>query len=240
MSSRRVLILGGCGRVGRALAGALQADGWELLLTARDEAELEACRDRKPALHACRAVVELSDPEPAQAALEELLEETPVDQVVLSFGQPWSEGELLHATVDELDRLWADQIRSQFVALRQLLPRLAPASTFLMINGSTALAPSPGRGLANLGAAATLMLQRVIAAESDDDQARVVSLLLQGAVDAEDLPSDRVLSGEALAEAVRSLWEIESPAAVYSLRPQQELRRLELSAHEATDLEELA
>jgi uncharacterized protein len=61
VSKRRVLITGASAGIGRALAGVYAAEGWDLILTARRKAPLEALARELGAAHGCDTRVILAD-----------------------------------------------------------------------------------------------------------------------------------------------------------------------------------
>jgi len=61
MTRRRVLVTGASAGIGRALAAVYAAEGWDLILTARRKAPLEALAAELGAAHGCDARVILAD-----------------------------------------------------------------------------------------------------------------------------------------------------------------------------------
>lgn len=236
----RLLILGGAGRVGRAAGLELRRRGHDLLFTARDAAERERfLRDSSLPAESC-AVVDFSDEASTSSFLAGPATRFHPDHVLLSFAQSTQPTPLLAAEDGEFARVLDAQVHSQYRALRSLCPRLSPTSKFVMINGSTALHPTAEQGLVHVSAAATLMLQRAVAAERGAGP-WALSLLLRGAVGAADLPRDKQITAEQLADALERLFAMRQPrSSVFGLRPQSGLRALGLTVEESTDLEELS
>ena len=237
---QRLLVLGGAGKVGRSLVRELSRRGHRCLVTARTEEDRVSflrCTENSDDID-CR-VFEFGESE-ANRFVEEVANLFAPDHVVLSFSQSTSEIEMLELPMDDFDRCLRDQLRSQLVVARALLPQLSGRGLFLMLNGSTALRAEAARGLTHIPAAAALMLQRVLAAEHPQGP-RIWSLLLQGAVAVDDLPPEHQITAEALVRAVVFLvGHADATHTVFGLSPQRGLRALLLSVDEAPDLEELA
>ncbi len=235
------LLLGGMGRVGRALSRALVEGGDRVLVTGRDEEERDSWgRDFSWAEGVSAEVVDFGSETQAESFVAALRSFAP-DHAVLSFGQPDCEGRLTEIPMREFDRCLRDQLRAQLVAVRTVLPRLPEHGLFLLINGSTAVGADGGRGLVHVPAAAALSLARVLAAEQEEPGPRIATLLLEAAVEVPGLPLERQLSGETLAAALRILARrSRREPCVFGLAPGAGLRAVSTTVEESSDLEELA
>ena len=105
MSKPRVLITGASAGIGRALAGVYAAEGWDLILTARRKAPLEALARELGAAHGCDARVILADLG-AEGAVDPLLAEIraqglTVDGLVNNAGFSRTEGFLNTPPADQ-------------------------------------------------------------------------------------------------------------------------------------------
>jgi len=128
---RTVLLTGASGGIGPHLASRLHAESASLVLSGRNQAELERLASR---LAPSRVVVaDLSEP---QAAHRLAADAGTVDILVANAGVPAS-GELVSFSVDEIDRALTINLRSAIVLANRLLPgMLARGSGHIVLMAS--------------------------------------------------------------------------------------------------------
>jgi short-subunit dehydrogenase len=126
-----VLLTGAAGGIGPHLAARLHAEGASLVLSGRNQPELDRLASR---LAPARVVVaDLSEPEAAQWLAAEA---GAVDVLVANAGVPAS-GELVSFSVDEIDRALTINLRSAIVLANRLLPgMLARGSGHIVLMAS--------------------------------------------------------------------------------------------------------
>lgn len=131
LTHRTVLLTGAPGGLGPHLAARLHAEGASLVLSGRNQAELDRLASR---LAPARVVLaDLSEPEAAQRLAAEA---GTVDVLVANAGVPAS-GELVSFSVDEIDRALTINLRSAIVLANRLLPgMLARGSGHIVLMAS--------------------------------------------------------------------------------------------------------
>jgi short-subunit dehydrogenase len=131
LTNRTVLLTGAPGGLGPHLAARLHAEGASLVLSGRNQAELDRLASR---LAPARVVLaDLSEPEAAQRLAAEA---GTVDVLVANAGVPAS-GELVSFSVDEIDRALTINLRSAIVLANRLLPgMLARGSGHIVLMAS--------------------------------------------------------------------------------------------------------
>lgn len=210
----------GAGRVGGAIARGLAERAWPVLVTARRESELGPFEGVET------AVLELGAGGARPAATLERVAAFGPDHVVVSVGGAGrEESSLVDASPEAVEVALDTNLRPHLLAATTLLPlvRGRPDSTFLWINGGTAFAPAPGRGLVSIAAAAQLMLKDVLAAETPGGP-RVLTLAILAPVGVPELETS--LPKGTVAEAVASLLDgEEADGATMVLDAEGRLRR---------------
>jgi len=89
MNSKRVLVTGGSGDIGGAICAALARDGWQVIVHAnanRGRAEAVAARIREAGKPAEVATFDLTDAAATHAAIEDLLQNAPIQALVHNAG----------------------------------------------------------------------------------------------------------------------------------------------------------
>ncbi len=170
LSGHRVLVPGGTGAVGEGVVRAFLAAGADVVVPTRSDHRLTEFRARfgdATVGHLHDVVHDYT----TFAGAAELAEQMHarlggIDSVVAPIGGWWA-GRTL-AEIDEADwqSAFIDLATTHMAVLRACLPRMSGRGAYSLVLGDSATTPVPGSGLVSMEQAATLMMQRVVAAES--------------------------------------------------------------------------
>lgn len=175
----RTLVAGGTGGVGTGIVRALLDRGDTVVVPSRSTDSLDDLRQRlaDPGDRLVGVVGDLGTPVEAATVAAQAGE---LDHAVVSVGGWWSGPPARELEPDELDRVLGFGLHAHLAAARALLPVLdgVDGATYVMINGSGALAPVDGSSAVVVSAAAQLMLARALDLEQPDDGAVVRAALI--------------------------------------------------------------
>lgn len=173
LAGRAALVTGAGGGIGRAIAEALDGRGARVALVGRRAQTLQEVEaDRAEVI-----VADLTSDDALRAAADECLRRLGrLDVLVHSNGIHLASA-LAEATVDDLDRLYAANVRAPFLLTSLLLPALrASAGQIVFVNSSTGLEPRPGVGLFSASQHALRAIAEVLRAEVNPDGIRVLNV----------------------------------------------------------------
>lgn len=210
---RSALITGATRGLGLALARALAARGWNLILTARDEARMRAVRDELAVItHVAALAGDIANPD-HQAALGVLARgHGGLHAVVNNAGTlgPSPLPALLNHPLEALVDVLLVNVVAQLGVLQALRPALTRGAHIINVTSDAAVNPYPGWGGYGASKAALEQVSAVLAAENAD--------LRVYAVDPGDMRTDMhqaAYPGEDISD--RALPELRVPAFVMLL-----------------------
>jgi NAD(P)-dependent dehydrogenase (short-subunit alcohol dehydrogenase family) len=161
-----VAIVTGASRgLGLALARALAADGWRLVIDARRPAALEAAAASLTGARVTALPGDVADPAHRRALAEAAGER--VDLLVnnASLLGPSPQPPLAHYPLDFLEAVYRVNAIAPLALAQLVLPRLAPGGAILNVTSDAAMEPYPGWGGYGSAKAALEQLGAVLAAE---------------------------------------------------------------------------
>jgi NAD(P)-dependent dehydrogenase (short-subunit alcohol dehydrogenase family) len=174
----RALITGASRGLGLALARALAADGWELVIDARGQRDLRAAADEIGALASVHAVPGDVADETHRRDLVSAVDalEGGLDLLVhnASLLGPSPQPSLADYPLDALERVYAANVFAPLRLTQMLLPRLARNARIISITSDAAVEPYEGWGGYGSSKAALEQWTRVLAAEQPDLRVYVV------------------------------------------------------------------
>lgn len=197
-----VLVAGGTGALGQAVARAFLAEGARVAVTGRDAKEVEAVLDAAGAGGRLRGLV--GDPtNPATAvkfAAELVAAEGRLDALVNAVGG-WAGGQpLWEADVGVYPKMLAANLTAGYALARAVVPHLLAAGRGAIVEvvSRAALVPSPGSAAYAASKAGALALFAALAEEVKDRGVRV-NCILPGVI-------DTAANRAAMPDADRSRW----------------------------------
>lgn len=176
-----VLIAGGTGALGRAVARAFLAEGARVAVTGRDAREVEALLDEAAAGGRARGLVgdPTSPATTARFASELVAAEGHIDALVNAVGG-WSGGQpLWEADVGVYPKMLAANLTAGYALARAVVPHMVRAGRGAIVEvvSRAALVPSPGAAAYAASKAGALALFAALAEEVKDQGVRVNSIL---------------------------------------------------------------
>lgn len=174
--SRRILVLGGTGTVGRGIARRMTDAGWSVTAVARSAGRLEALSETLPGLTTCVGSVATDIDATALATF--LTGGGPFDAVVAAFNLPPFTLPLLDCPADRLIEVLQGNLVSHLCAARAFLPLLVPGGRYVGIGGGMADFTVPGLGAVSICQAGQRNMFRFLALEAEARGVSVVELML--------------------------------------------------------------
>lgn len=190
--SENVVVLGATGNIGREVVTQLVASGHGVVAVARNAGRLQALASR---LDARDRLAVLTQPIATEADGELLLRtlrghKRPVTAVVAAMRGAMESGRLLDRPGPELLRILDEDVVSNFIAARRLLPLLAEVrpdgGRYLFLSGPMAACAWSGYGHRSIGAAALQMLVQVLREEAKELPVTVQQLQIGTPVRSDD------------------------------------------------------
>jgi NAD(P)-dependent dehydrogenase (short-subunit alcohol dehydrogenase family) len=217
------IITGASRGLGLALARALAARGWALVVDARGAEDLQAVADELRATTEVESIAgDVTDPEHRRALIHAAGER--VDLLVnnASLLGPSPQPPLAEYPLDVLTRVYAVNLHAPLALIQDALPRLAERAAIVNVTSDAAVEPYPGWGGYGSSKAALEQLTRILAAEHPDlriyavDPGDMRTRMHQEAFPGEDI-SDRPPPEESV-PGLLELIEGEHPSGRYSAR----------------------
>lgn len=169
LTSRRALVTGAAGGIGRATVRALSAEGVRVAAIDRDP----RVRD----VAATASVADLTDPDAAASAVDESARALGgLDVLVLAAGVSGPVGVPLERTsLADWERVFAVNVTGAFLVLRAALPwlRNSDAASVVVVSSDSALVATPGMVPYGASKAALLQLAKAAAVELAPEGIRV-------------------------------------------------------------------
>ena len=188
------IVTGASRGLGRALAQALAARGWQLIVDARSVGPLDATWAAEPSVFAIAG--DVSDPDHRRALVEAT--DGPIDLIVnnASVLGPSPQPLLRAYPLDELRRVYEVNVVAPLALVQLALPRLAAGAKVVNITSDAAVEPYKGWGGYGSSKAALDQLSAILGAEQPElrvyavDPGDMRTQLQQEAFPGEDI-SDR-------------------------------------------------
>jgi NAD(P)-dependent dehydrogenase (short-subunit alcohol dehydrogenase family) len=165
------LITGASRGLGLALARALAADGWDLVIDARGAGALEAARAELAGINRVIAVAgDVADPNHRAALAAAVAELGPLDALVnnASLLGPSPQPALAAYPLDEFERVYRANVFGPLALIQALLPSLATGARIVNITSDAAVEPYDGWGGYGSSKAALDQLTNILGAEHPD------------------------------------------------------------------------
>ncbi|WP_040166412.1 SDR family oxidoreductase [Microbacterium gorillae] len=181
-STRRVVVIGGTGRVGEGIVREWLAAGAEVIVPTRSaarEAEFRDLLSDVTGLDRLHTVVtDYADFASAAATAARITTDFgDVTDVVASVGGWWQGAPLWDTDPEVWQRYFVDLTTTHIANVRAWLPRLPESGSYQLILGGSANTVVPGAGVINMEQAALLMMSRTLSAEAGA-QRRLFTLIL--------------------------------------------------------------
>ena len=175
LRSLTCVVSGATGGIGEAIVAALVSEGARVWAIGRDQRRLEELASSKRDT-VTPVVVDLSAVEEIERAARDIAESGSVDVLVHVAGVIRMGSSAL-LTAEDLDQLYAVNLRAAYVLTRQLLPALRrKQGQIVFVNSSSALRPGSSNSLYASTKAAVKALADGLREEVNEDGIRVTSL----------------------------------------------------------------
>jgi NAD(P)-dependent dehydrogenase (short-subunit alcohol dehydrogenase family) len=183
LEGRTVVVLGGAGKVGSAIALASLKAGAGVAVPSRSPERLGRLRTRAGALSARLTTLEadVGREEEARRVRDWVNDRLGAyDAVVVALGGYWRGGSAIDTPLAVWRERLEENLLTHVVAARVFLPPLLarPGSAYVAINGLAADAPRPGSAPICVTGAAQEMLVRQLAAEHRQSAVRIATVML--------------------------------------------------------------
>jgi NAD(P)-dependent dehydrogenase (short-subunit alcohol dehydrogenase family) len=187
---RNVLVAGGAGGVGEGIVRALLAlDDVRVIVTSRREERLAELREHaSAAVDPSRLIGIIGNagaPHAAATIAERIRAEFGGLHVAIpSLGGWWEGGPLLDVDAKTWEAVRTEMLDTHVAFAQAFIPELLrqPGGLYLGIGGGAAFFPVPNSSIVSIGAAAQLMLTRVLASELAERDVRILELVVNGPV----------------------------------------------------------
>ncbi len=182
------LVTGGARGIGLALATALAADGWRVVLADLDEAGAQAAAARLPAARAVR--LDVTDADAVEAVVAGIEEDEPLRLVVNNAGVSPAPGDAGLWPVAEWQRVVAVNLMGVVHGVNAAYPRMRARGSGVVLNVASLAGLVPGPGLGPYGATKHAVVGLTLGLRADAAPYGVrVSALCPGWVDTAMLDS---------------------------------------------------
>ncbi|HEX6064443.1 MAG TPA: SDR family oxidoreductase [Longimicrobiales bacterium] len=168
-TSRTVLITGASRGLGRALARGLAHRGWNLILTARDPANLRTVRDELAQItHVAAIAGDVTDPRHRDVLGILARGHAGLDAVINNAGAlgPSPQPPLLDYPLDALEAVYRANVFAPLALIQTLRSELKPGARIINVTSDAGVTPYPGWGGYGSSKAALEQLTAVFGAEN--------------------------------------------------------------------------
>ena len=168
-TSHTVLITGASRGLGRALARGLAHRGWNLILTARDPANLRAVRDELAEItHVAAIAGDVTDPHHRQVLAILARGHAGLDAIINNAGAlgPSPQPALLDYPLDVLESVYHANVIAPLALMQTLHAEFKPGARIINVTSDAAITAYPGWGGYGSSKAALEQLTAVFAAEN--------------------------------------------------------------------------
>jgi len=179
-ASRRVLVIGATGDVGKGVTAAFLEAGWSVIASSRREDSLAAIARAHPGADLSTIQGDL-DTEKDAAALASAAGD--LDAVVVTISLPWHAGRLTELTFEALNDHLTGYLRPHTNAAKAFIPTLKEGATYLALGGGTADFIIPGNSGMSMAQAAQRVLTTAWSRESKGKGVIIRELMIQAAVE---------------------------------------------------------
>uniref|UniRef100_UPI0012DA4048 SDR family oxidoreductase n=1 Tax=Mycobacterium avium TaxID=1764 RepID=UPI0012DA4048 len=178
---KQVLVIGAAGDVGRGVAGALAATGWQVLGAGRSAEKLRDLSDEVRRLTPDAQLTTLVGDLATETSTRGLADDARADQldaVVTTIGAPWPARPLAQCTFDDIAEYFDRYLRLHFNAAKVFLPLLKSNAVYLAVGGGMADAVFPNLVPLSMTQAAQRSLIRGFAKESRGSGVHIRELMI--------------------------------------------------------------
>jgi NAD(P)-dependent dehydrogenase (short-subunit alcohol dehydrogenase family) len=180
-SSRRVIVIGATGDVGRGVVTEALDGGWSVVAVSRRRGSLDELASEL--VHERLSVQEGSLASDAEAvSLVGKLDLVRTDCIVLSVSTPWRPRPLLSTSVADINQALAENLAPHLAAARAFVPRMSDEAVFLGVGGGMADWVSRDLAPVAIVQAAQRNLYRGLARERAEDGPQIRELLIASMV----------------------------------------------------------
>lgn len=146
LAGRVAVVTGASGGIGGAIASRLVSEGAIVTAVGRDQDRLDALLSAPCGGSATLRQLDLTDDRSRNSLVAELASGPRVDLLVLSAGAH-SRGEHTDASIDDLDGMYASNVRAPYALIQELLPMLrAGGGDIVVINSTQGVHAASGVG----------------------------------------------------------------------------------------------
>ena len=188
LDGKITLVLGGAGEVGEGVVRQFLLHGATVVVPSRSAYRLDDLKKRLGDLANERLITHqggCSSEEGGLAMRDFIMRDVgQLDTVVAAIGGWWQGEALTELPLRIWKELLDNSLTAHFIAAKTFLPQLVdcPGSCYIMLNGGAALDVIPYAGPISVSAAAQLALMKVLAAETEDTEVRLNTLLIKNKV----------------------------------------------------------
>ena len=209
-------ITGATKGIGYAIARVFAAEGFNLAVTARSEADLAAWREvfRRdfPQCQLLALAADLSDKAQAQSFARQTREAFPAIDVLVNNAGLFRSGPILSEADEAMEEMMAVNLFAPYYICKLLAPALIgqPRAHIFNICSSASRQALPGKGAYGVTKGALLALTQALRLELRKQQVRVTAVLpgptWSASWEGAELPPERLMPAEDLARAIWSAW----------------------------------
>lgn len=226
---KQVLVIGAAGDVGRGVAGALAATGWQVLGAGRSAEKLRDLSDEVRRLTPDAQLTTLVGDLATETSTRGLADDARADQldaVVTTIGAPWPARPLAQCTFDDIAEYFDRYLRLHFNAAKVFLPLLKSNAVYLAIGGGMADAVFPHLAPLSMTQAAQRSLVRGFAKESRGSGVHIRELIIASNVNGKstrEVAKPDWLTDQAIGrDALKIVSDIEAfPSTIITISPQE-------------------
>lgn len=178
---KQVLVIGAAGDVGRGVAGALAATGWQVLGAGRSAEKLRDFSDEVRRLTPDAQLTTLVGDLATETSTRGLADDARADQldaVVTTIGASWPARPLAQCSFDDIAEYFDRYLRLHFNAAKVFLPLLKSNAVYLAVGGGMADAVFPNLVPLSMTQAAQRSLIRGFAKESRGSGVHIRELMI--------------------------------------------------------------